>query len=120
MWKKILYSLLALFALILAVGGFLYWRMTENSKPPISDRDRALLTVMPLPAKVTLADESLFIDTFHFHFKVNRDTRVEKALSRMLKVLDATGDEAKTESEANLIIDFHHDTDSIQRANEDE
>jgi hexosaminidase len=120
MWKKIFYSFLALFVLILAVGGFLYWRMTEKSKPPISDLDRARLTIMPLPAKVTLADESLFIDAFQYHFKVNRDTRVEKALARMLEVLSISGSEMNTENEANLIIDFHHETDSVQHAFEDE
>jgi hexosaminidase len=120
MLKKILLTLLILIVVALAIVGFLYWRMTENSKPPVSNEDRARLTLIPLPAKAKLDNDSLTISSFNYFFKVNQDNRAQRAITRLLETLKITGTKVKKQSEANLIIDYHHDTDSVQQVQEDE
>jgi hexosaminidase len=120
MLKKILLGVLIFLGLILAVVGIYYWQMTEKNKPPISDEDRPRLTVMPLPAKAVLSKETFTLASFNYFFKINREDRVSRALERLFNTLNIPGTQVKKESEANLIIDFHHETDSIQKVIEDE
>ena len=64
MVKKILVGLLIFVLLLIIIVGIYYWRMTEKNKPPVSDEDRARLTVMPLPAKADLSEDELTLTSF--------------------------------------------------------
>ncbi|MDX2445420.1 MAG: hypothetical protein QNK30_16615 [Bacteroidales bacterium] len=60
MIRKILLGLLA-FILIIAIGAFIYYRLVIYKPLPISDKDRAAVNLMPLPAKLNLKSGSVDI-----------------------------------------------------------
>ena len=83
MLKKILVGLGVLILVAAITGGFLYWQFLQKNKPPISDKDREILTLMPLPAKaklrggdVPLANEVAIV------WKGKPDPRLTKAWAR--------------------------------------
>ncbi len=120
MLKKILFGLMIFIVIVIAIAGFFFWRMIESNKPPISNEDRALLNVMPLPAKADIQNDTLKLTSFNYYFKGRNEARISRALIRMFDALGIVGTSVHKESEANLIIDFIHESDSVQKAIEDE
>jgi hexosaminidase len=83
MLKKIFGGLGILILVAAIAGGFLYWQFLQKNKPPISDEDREMLTLMPLPAKAKLrgADVSLGSEVA-IVWKGKTDPRLTKAWAR--------------------------------------
>jgi hexosaminidase len=110
MLKKILGGLGILILIAVVVGGFLYWRFLQNNKPPISDEDRQILTLMPLPAKAKLrgADVPLASEVA-IVWKGKTDSRLTKAWARFA---DAYG--LKENPAADFVFELTCDSAAVR------
>jgi hexosaminidase len=91
MIRKILYGLLAFVVVVVAVGTFVYFRYLKPAPPPISDLDRAQITVMPLPASLRI-HSGIFVVSKKFHVSLGespKDPLVNGAIERFLAQLSA-------------------------------
>ena len=86
MLKKILKGLLIVVLVLVAVAAFLYWRYTEANKPPISDRDRAKLNVMPLPAKA-IVNRGEFAGIDHVARRIHPECSTVFSLAKQFTLL---------------------------------
>src|SRR5882672_8513089 len=86
MVKRILIGFGVVLFVVLAVGTFVYVKYVRQAPLPVSDEDRAMLTVMPLPATASLTGEVFTIDPSFLASieKSQPDSLINKALDRFL------------------------------------
>lgn len=122
MIKKILLGLLA-FIIIAVAGVYLYYRLFIYQTPAISDKDRASVELIPLPASLELKSGKFKIDsTFEIGFEGFKDERLEKASDRFLKRLSSrAGIDFSSNGEPELLINCSGDSpNKVQQVVEDE
>ncbi len=120
MLKKILIGLGILIVVLCSVAGYFYYQFSKANKPPISDEDRAWLTLIPLPAKAVLGKDSFELKSdLAIQWKGHHDARLQRALDRFIQ---STGISISTEGErgSQLIIRCDSASNAIQQALENE
>lgn len=122
MIKKILFGLLVAIVLVIG-GGYVYYRFVMYKSPLISEKDRASITLMPLPAKLAIKagkldiSKGLQVDYVNFS-----DEKIEKSIRRLiLRIEQKTGFKIDTTPGAKLRINCLKNAPSeIQQVKEDE
>ena len=122
MIKKILLWLF-IAILVLAIGGYAYYRLVIYQPPLISESDRAAITLMPLPAKMELDDG--FIDLsrgFDISYPNTENDLIEKSVIRFLEKtkLKCGRDLLHTGGTLLEITCSHNTGDGIPQFGEDE
>lgn len=118
MLKKVLGGLGILILVAAVVGGFLYWQFLQKNKPPISDEDREMLTLMPLPAKAKLRGAEVALgNEVSVVWKGKPDPRLTKAWARF-----ANAYSLKENSTAEFVFELTCDSAAapVQRPIENE
>jgi hexosaminidase len=102
---KIVGSILVVIAVVSAVAWFGFLR---PEPPPISPEDRAVLTLMPLPAALRLEDGLLVLDADVSHqFRGSSTRRLERAVRRFYaKLSTTTGVRFGNGDEPRLILEW--------------
>jgi hexosaminidase len=121
MFKKVLYGLGAI-VVVLAVGSVAFYFLYLKPAPkPISDEDRAAITVMPLPASLKLTGSSFLLnDDFGISIQGPSDSLVLYASLRFKDRLAQLSGRFYTENGNGLIIRFDSATHTIQPVVTDE
>ncbi len=106
MIKKILIGFLA-FILLLGACGYLYYRFFLYQPPPISEKDRAAIQLMPLPAALKLGNGQLNLARgLNINYPNEQNERLEKAVDRFLERLQ---NKTRANIRAENGIEFHID-----------
>lgn len=122
MIKKILLGLLVLIV-ILAAGGYAYYRFVIYQPPLISEKDRAAITLMPLPAKLKLNHGFLSLSHgLDVRYTDLKSELIEKSVNRfMMRTNKKAGQNLLKTGGAVLEISCILDArDDIQQLREDE
>lgn len=122
MFKKIFLGFLAL-VLIIAIGGFAYYRLVIYQPLAISESDRAAISLMPLPAKLELQNGSINISLgLHVNFQNFKNDKIEKSANRLFTRLENRfNNDFATKRGVVLNINCLADSpDKIQQVVEDE
>jgi len=123
MIRKILLGILV-FILVLAAGGYFYYRFVIYQPPAISEEDRSSIYLMPLPASLKLkGGEFEITPDLKISFENYSDDQLEKAVERFLQRLsERSGIEFSGDvRSASLIIACHGGSESdVQQLIENE
>ena len=122
MIKKILLGLLTLI-IILAVGGFAYYRLVIYQPPLISQKDRLAIKLMPLPAKLELAGGYAYLSNgIQVNYLQFENEKITKSVDRFISRLDGrTNGSVINENGIELNINCTADSPTkIQQLKEDE
>jgi hexosaminidase len=111
---KILKWLLVITLVLLALGTATYFFYLRPAAPSISQADRAQLTLMPLPAKARLRQETMQTGSLLAVWDSYREERLEKAVNRINSILGGEGPDLP------LRISCAGPSAPVQQHNEDE
>lgn len=90
MLRKIILGLL-LTIILLAIGGYIYYKVAIYEPPKISEADRASTYLMPLPNKLEYTGSYFKIDKdLNIQYTKATDKRLEKGLNRFLEQLGSS------------------------------
>jgi len=110
MIKKILFGLLG-FVILVLVGGYAYYRLVIYQPPLISDKDRAVIHLMPLPAKLELKNGTIDLSRgLKIDYKNVKNDLIEKSIDGLISRLNKkTGGGILQEAGIELSIDCQSD-----------
>lgn len=120
--KRFLKWVLGIMA-VLALGTAIAWfGFLKPDPPPISEEDRAYVTVMPLPAKLELGSNRLIINSgFDIQFPKMETPRLQKAMARFLTRLeDRIKKQLSDKSNKPLLINCQNKSNEHPNEQEDE
>ena len=106
---KKFFKVLGIIILVLIAGGAIAWfGFLKPEPPPISDEDRAKITLMPLPSKLELGSGSFKINSdLGYSVTGSANPKIEKALDRFYSRLgDISGNEIEKMEGAQVLIDY--------------
>jgi len=95
--------------MVLIAGGAIVWfGFLKPEPPPISDEDRAQITLMPLPSELELGSGAFIINTdLGVSVTGTANLKIEKALDRFYSRLgDISGNEIEKKEGEQLLIDY--------------
>jgi hexosaminidase len=127
---KLIWKLIIGMVSILILGAIIAWfGFLKPEPPPISDEDRQQLTLMPLPAELTLERGFFKLDSrLEVDVRGGASPRLEKALGRFFDQLgNETGVDLAFESgvpggdqDAQLVIAYEHPSETFPALGDDE
>lgn len=120
---KKFFKILGIIVVVLLIGAAVAWfGFLKPEPPPISDADRALVNLMPLPSEMELGNGNFLINVdFGHSLKGMSNSKIEKGLERFYSRFgEITEIPIKNKEGVELVIDCKKTTKSYPSLNDNE
>ncbi len=120
--KRFLKWFLGIVILLILGAAIAWFGFLKPKPPPISNKDRASVTVMPLPSKLDLGNDRFRIDSnFEIQFSKMETPRMKKALARFSSRLESRlGKSLGSQKNKTLLLNCQQEANQYPNDREDE